>query len=135
MVSTESGLNALELRFMDDGVRGICEKSFCNSCSSILVFKPKKQTTMTCLTSAQCIPPSNSPFDSFLFIFFFAATLSSLLLVAAAAQIASQDADRLVIKFAHHKETKRIRRALLFSEPASIPGGHTLGERIYWCGS
>jgi len=45
------------------------------------------------------------------------------------------DADRLVIKFAQHKETKRIRRALLFSEPASIPGGHTLGERIYWCGT
>jgi len=68
-------------------------------------------------------------------VFFFAPTLSSSLLAAVSAQIASQDADRLVIKFAQHKETKRIRRALLFSEPASIPGGHTLGERIYWCGS
>lgn len=68
LVSTGSGLNAIESRFVDHGVRGICEKSFCNSCSSMLVFEPTKRTTMTCLSCAQFIPLSNLYFDSCLFI-------------------------------------------------------------------
>ncbi|CAE8632265.1 unnamed protein product [Polarella glacialis] len=41
---------------------------------------------------------------------------------------------RLAVLFPGHRMAKALQPALLSSQPPTIPGGYSVGDRVYWCG-
>mmetsp|Transcript_78219 Transcript_78219/g.253320 ORF Transcript_78219/g.253320 Transcript_78219/m.253320 type:complete len:846 (-) Transcript_78219:170-2707(-) len=44
------------------------------------------------------------------------------------------DSERLAVMFPQHRDSKAVRLALLSREPPVIPGGYSVGDRVFWCG-
>mmetsp|Transcript_7619 Transcript_7619/g.19449 ORF Transcript_7619/g.19449 Transcript_7619/m.19449 type:complete len:914 (+) Transcript_7619:103-2844(+) len=44
------------------------------------------------------------------------------------------DSERLAVMFPQHRDAKAVRLALLSRQPPVIPGGYSVGDRVYWCG-
>jgi hypothetical protein len=44
------------------------------------------------------------------------------------------DDERIAVSFPGHKDAKAVRLGLISYETPAIPGGYSVGERVFWCG-